>query len=280
MSSITGFAGSVPTNYEKYLGSMLFEPYAVDIVDRLNKTELRSILEIACGTGRVTKHLVNALPADGTLTATDLNPDMIAVAQKMISDPRIIWQPANAQELPFEDCSFDAVVCQYGVMFFPDKPKAFAEAYRVLNPGGQYLFNCWSSLERNPAPAIVHRKLIEEFGDAAPRFLEVAPYSFYDHDVIHKLMTDAGFQNVTLHDVALDSHYESTDTVVKGFLDGTPIYGFLQGQDPDRIARVRENIRKELVETIGEESDVVKLHAVVCEGRKSHATAQRRNEKP
>src|SRR5438128_697292 len=141
MSSTTSFTGSIPSNYDQYLGPFLFEPYAIDLVKRLPHQGLKNVLEIACGTGRVTQHLVGELADDGNLIATDLNPDMITLARQKVSDGRIRWQAADAQQLPFGDNTFDAVVCQYGVMFFPDKPKAFAEAHRVLKNGGKFIFN-------------------------------------------------------------------------------------------------------------------------------------------
>ena len=126
MASNVAFAGSVPANYEQYLGPVLFEPYALDIMNRLPKASLNNVLEIACGTGRVTKHLLGAVSKNGKLVATDLNADMMTVAKEKADDSRIEWKTADAQELPFADNSFDAVICQYGVMFFPDKPKAFS----------------------------------------------------------------------------------------------------------------------------------------------------------
>ena len=103
-----------------------------------------SILELACGTGIVTRELLTSLSANGHLTATDLNQAMIDVARKQMgplaADLRLHLQPADACKLPFPDASFDVIVCQYGVMFFPDKPRSMREARRVLAPGGRYLF--------------------------------------------------------------------------------------------------------------------------------------------
>ena len=134
MASIAAFTGSIPGNYDKYLGPVLFEPYALDLRDRLKKESLKNVLELACGTGRVTRHLVSLLPADGKLIASDLNPDMMAVAKTRVSDERVKWLAADAQALPFANDSFDHIVCQFGIMFFPDKGKALSEAFVFYNP--------------------------------------------------------------------------------------------------------------------------------------------------
>ena len=131
MEKTAAFAGSIPANYERYLGPFLFEPYALDLVSRLQDKKYNDILEIACGTGRVTKHLVSSVRYD-TLTATDLNPDMIAVAKEKVPDKKVKWLAADAMELPFDNNSFDLVVIQFGIMFFPDRAKGLSEVWRVL----------------------------------------------------------------------------------------------------------------------------------------------------
>ena len=136
MEKTAAFAGTIPANYERYLGPFLFEPYALDLVARLQDKKYPDILEIACGTGRVTKHLAKSVKHD-VLTATDLNPDMINIAKEIIRDNTIKWMPADAMQLPFQDGSFDLVVIQFGIMFFPDREKGLQEAYRVLKPGGK-----------------------------------------------------------------------------------------------------------------------------------------------
>lgn len=134
MSDIAEFAGTVPHNYDRYLGPHLFEPYALDIIKRIEGLNPKKVLEIACGTGRVTRHLSAALPPESQLWATDLNNDMLQLAKTKIAGNKITWQQVDAQALPFDDAAFDLVVCQFGVMFFPDKAKAFSEVYRVLQP--------------------------------------------------------------------------------------------------------------------------------------------------
>src|SRR6185436_5447457 len=194
MEKTAAFAGCIPANYEKYLGPFLFEPYALDLVSRLQDKKYDHILEIACGTGRVTKHLASSVKHD-TLTATDLNQDMIDIAKGIVKDETIKWQQADALELPFDDNSFDLVVIQFGIMFFPDKEKGLKEAYRVLKPGGKLIFNTWNQVDTVPA---IHegRKIIESyFGDDPPIFYSI-PFGMYDENELKRLTETAGFANV------------------------------------------------------------------------------------
>src|SRR5688572_28996258 len=146
MEKTAAFAGSIPANYERYLGPFLFEPYALDLVSRLQDKKYADILEIACGTGRVTAHLAKSV-RHGTLTATDLNPDMITVAKDIVQNDSIKWIPADAMQLPFDDSSFDLVVMQFGIMFFPDKEKGLKEAYSVVSSGGKVSYSKWEQIE-------------------------------------------------------------------------------------------------------------------------------------
>jgi ubiquinone/menaquinone biosynthesis C-methylase UbiE len=217
------FAGSVPDNYDKYLRPLLFEPYADDLVRRLQLKPAMRVLEVACGTGIVTRKLLGRIPGDATLVATDLSEQMIAIAEQRVSpDPRLAWQPADALSLPFDAASFDAVVCQFGVMFFPDKAKGLTEMRRVLKPGGQLLLNAWDSLLANPVVDTVHQALAQAFPSNPPRFLTV-PYGFDDRNTILQLVSDAGFRDVHLRDVALDGHSASARDVAAGFVMGTPL---------------------------------------------------------
>ena len=146
-----GFIGSIPQHYDRSLGPLIFVDYAADISHRVAACNPARVLETAAGTGIVTRWLRDVLPAGVRLTATDLNPPMLEIARtKFRSGEQVEFQPADATALPFADSSFDAVVCQFGVMFFPDKDKSYREVYRVLAPGGHYLFNIWDSHRHNP----------------------------------------------------------------------------------------------------------------------------------
>jgi SAM-dependent methyltransferase len=123
----TVFAGSIPAIYDNYLGPLIFEPYAQDLANRLSALHPERVLETAAGTGIVTRALLRSLSGGAGIVATDLNQPMLDHAAKQVSSSRLSWQKADAQALPFPDATFDAVVCQFGVMFFPDKQKAYLQ---------------------------------------------------------------------------------------------------------------------------------------------------------
>src|SRR3981081_1780212 len=150
----TVFSGSIAALYDRYLGPLIFEPYAENLASRLSALHARRVLEPAAGTGIVTRALVGALQPCASIVATDLTQPMLDHAAKKVSSSRVSWQKVDAQALPFADAAFDAVVCQFGVMFFPDKRKAYSEARRVLKPGGHFIFNVWDKLEHNELAAL------------------------------------------------------------------------------------------------------------------------------
>src|SRR5581483_1821741 len=143
------FAGSIPALYDRYLGPIIFEPYATILAARVAGMDPRRVLETAAGTGIVTRELVRILPNDTAITATDLNQPMVDFAAGKIVAEKVSWRQADAQSLPFEDDAFDAVVCQFGVMFFPDRLAAYREVQRVLKPGGRFVFTVWDRIEEN-----------------------------------------------------------------------------------------------------------------------------------
>ena len=193
------FAGSIPENYQRYLVPLIFEDYAADLAGRLELPDGGAVLETACGTGVVTRHLLAGLGDGARLTATDLNPGMIAQARTVLGEaPALALQEADATDLPFDDGAFDAVVCQFGVMFFPDKAKGYAEAARVLKPGGQYLFNVWDSLAHNRLSQAAHETVGALFPDDPPNFLEL-PFGYHDLSAILRALQAAGFSGGGLH---------------------------------------------------------------------------------
>ena len=165
------FAGSIPRTYETYLVPMIFEPYAVDIAGRLRTIPAQRVLEIAAGTGVVTRLLASTLAPDVSIVASDLNPGMLDHASSIGTERPVLWRQADAMALPFDDASFDVVVCQFGVMFFPDRARGYAEVLRVLAPGGAFVFNAWDRLDDNEFAACVTEAAATVFPDDPPRFL-------------------------------------------------------------------------------------------------------------
>ena len=236
--STAGFSGSVPANYDKYLGPVLFEPYAIDLAGRLPAGDGLRVLELACGTGIVTRHLRQALGKTGTVVATDLSEPMVAYARDAVPEPGIEWQQADAQALAFDDGSFDVVVCQFGFMFLPDKVQGFSEARRVLRSGGLLLANIWCSLEENPVAGAIHQTVLRLFPADPPRFMEI-PYGYDDTERIRKDLTDAGWENVQLETLRVQSLGPSASDFATGFAVGSPLSHELAARDADTQAVTR-----------------------------------------
>lgn len=252
MASINLFSGEVPGNYDKYLGPILFEPYALDLIDRLKNERVEHVLELACGTGRVTTHLVDLIPTKGSLTATDLNPGMLELAQSKIQNEKIFWTVADAEDLSFYNGQFDHIVCQFGVMFFPAKEKSFKEANRVLKKGGKYIFSTWESVEKNPRIDLMWSVIHEVFGNEAPDFFQKGPHSFFDKKEIERLMVNAGFKNVRIETVAKTPKYNQPEDLIKGFAEGSPLANYLA----EKGAEAQANFRKRLLEELKEQDKI------------------------
>ncbi|HJQ97582.1 MAG TPA: methyltransferase domain-containing protein [Candidatus Polarisedimenticolaceae bacterium] len=238
MNENARFSGSVPGYYDQYLGPFLFDAYSDALVARLPSREGLRVLEIACGSGRVTERLVKALPRGGTLVATDLNQAMIDLARERVKDAGITWRTADAAALPFEDASFDAVVCGFGLMFVPDKTKAMSEARRVLVQGGTLLATVWGFLPDNPAIHAMHEKLLAMFPENPPRFLET-PYGFGDPAFWKDAAAGSAFTYVTVDRIHHAGTAPSSEHVATGFVKGTPLFPALaeRGADHDRVIR-------------------------------------------
>ncbi|BBL34143.1 ubiquinonemenaquinone biosynthesis [Nitrosomonas stercoris] len=194
---MAGYIGNVAVAYDRDLGHILFERYASDIARRVARRPVSDVLEVASGTGIVTRQLRNMLPGDAQLTAIDISDAMLDVARtKFFPHEQITFRIADAVTLPFDDQAFDAVICQFGVMFF-DKDKAFRETYRVLKQGGRYLFSVWDSRDYNPYASLTFEVLKQFFPSDTPRFLENTVSSF-KIDPIKEMLIRAGFEQINI----------------------------------------------------------------------------------
>jgi SAM-dependent methyltransferase len=235
------FAGSVPRLYETYLVPLIFEPYAADLKARVAALNASSILEIAAGTGVVTRALAS-IPKDGlSITATDLNQAMLDQAAAVGTVRTVAWRQADAMALPFGDGDFDAVVCQFGAMFFPDKAKAFSEARRVLKPGGVFLFNVWDRISENEFADTVTTALQGVFPDDPPRFLARTPHGYHDGSAIERDLAGGGFNEAPRFDtVAARSRAESATVPAIAYCQGTPLRNEIEARDASRLAEATE----------------------------------------
>lgn len=217
------FAGGIPANYDSALGPYLFVDYAADLARRAAVTKPSRVLEIAAGTGILTRMLRNVLPDSTDLVASDLNPPMLEIArQKFSADERIEFQPADATALPFDDGAFDTLVSQFGVMFFPDKDKSYCEAYRVLTPSGRYHFNVWDLFEFNPFARIAHETVGRFFKQDAPTFYTI-PFGYHRIDAIKASLVGAGFEDIAVHVLKIDKTIPKARRLAQGLILGNPI---------------------------------------------------------
>lgn len=222
VNSNMGFAGSMPENYDRYLGPVHFEPFADDLAKRVAATQPRgAVLEIACGTGIVTKRLRASLPASIRLVATDLSQAMLDYARAKLADASIQWQQADAMALPFEPASFGAVTCGFGVMFVPDKPAAFRESRRVLARGGAFVFNVWDGFDGNECSRIVFETMRTLLTKKQPEFLKI-PFAFNDRDLIRRLLASEKFEAIEIEPVTINASCPTARDFAVGVLRGTP----------------------------------------------------------
>lgn len=264
MSTHTAFTGSVPRIYHACLGPLVFEDYAKDLVDRLRPTASDRILELACGTGIVTRQLARAMPQGATLVATDLNDAMLEVARTTVGDDfRVGFQRADACSLPFADHSFDALACQYGVMFFPDKVRAMREAKRVLAPGGRYLFSVWDSLEHNPMSRVAHEIVTALFPNDPPTFLAKVPFGWSDRAEIERTVRAGGFTRFAAQTVRLPSAAPSAADAARALIDGTPLAIALQERAVTDTTPVRQAVARALAERFGDRPCRAPMRAIV-----------------
>lgn len=229
------FAGSVPEIYDRYLVPLIFEAYARDLAGRLAAVEAANILEIAAGTGVLTRAIASQLSA-ARLIATDLNQPMLNVAAaKLPRDSRIECRQADALALPFEGDCFDAVACQFGVMFFPDKVRGYAEARRVLRPGGGFFFSVWDRISENELADVVTQALAELFPADPPRFMARTPHGYHDAERIRADLNAAGFTNIAIDAVEARSKAASPHDAAIAYCQGTPLRNEIEARDPSGL---------------------------------------------
>jgi SAM-dependent methyltransferase len=235
------FTGSIPKLYENYLVPLIFEPYAADLANRLASRSPARVLEIAAGTGVVTRNLASALPENVSIVATDLNQPMLDQAAAIGTGRPVEWRQADAMRLPFRDGMFDAVVCQFGVMFFPEKSKAFSEARRVLEPGGVFIFNVWDRIEDNEFADTVTTALESLFPRDPPRFLARTPHGYYDPPTIERDLAKGGFTAPPrISTFAARSRAASPRDPAVAYCQGTPLRNEIEARDASRLGEATD----------------------------------------
>jgi SAM-dependent methyltransferase len=255
MSSIESdklFAGRIPELYETYLVPLIFEPYAADLAKRLAATPITSVLEIAAGTGVVTRAMAALLTESISIVATDLNQPMLDYAASRPIGRSVQWRQADAMALPFPNATFDAVVCQFGVMFFPDRPKAYAEVRRVLKPEGTFLFNVWDRIEENEFADTVTAALQALFPADPLMFLARTPHGYHDPATIRRDLSLGGFAaTAEIHSVSARSRAALPRDPAIAYCQGTPLRNEIEARDAAALATATDVAAKAIEARFG-----------------------------
>lgn len=259
------FAGEIPKNYDRYLGPVLFEPFADDMAARLKGKGIANVLEIASGTGILTRRLRDILEPASQLVATDLNGEMLNYARtKFQSGENVKWQEADASALPFADQSFDRVVSQFGLMFVPDKDLANRESFRVLRPGGIYLFSVWDSLADNGIARIAHETISSFFDRDPPRFYEI-PFGYHDQDVTRRSLQSAGFSEIEVATLTLPCQSPSAAELAIGLIRGNPVLLMIEERGAD-VAAIINGVARAVAQNFGDRPVTTTMRAQVWQG--------------
>jgi ubiquinone/menaquinone biosynthesis C-methylase UbiE len=262
------FSGNIPENYDSGMGPVIFAGYATDMARRVALSSPFHVLETAAGTGIVTRALRDAISPGAHLTATDLNAGMGDIARtKFRSDERVIFQEADATALPFADASFDVVVCQFGVMFFPDKNKSYREVHRVLVPGGRYLFSVWDSHRYNAFGRIAHEVIGSFFPSDPPKFYDV-PFSYCNIDPIKEALIASGFGDIVVSVVQLQRRVSDFSSFARGIVFGNPVIDQIRQRGGVEPAKIQQAVALAMRDEFGGEPSMMPIQAIVFEARR------------
>lgn len=248
----TPFTHSTPELYHRYMGPLLFAPYAKVLAERAALLQPDRILETAAGTGIVTRALHGAVP-QSNIVATDVNPAMLEAAAQRLGSDRLSFQPADAQDLPFDDESFDLVVCQFGVMFYPEKVRANVEARRVLRSRGHYLLVSFDRLDLNPVPKAAADAVAALFPDDPPLYMERGPFSYADPARIEHDLGAAGFTGIRLETIGVTSRVSASDAA-KGMVLGSPFRAEIERRDASALDRAVDAVTAALAQWDGNDA--------------------------
>lgn len=256
------FNGSIPQLYHNYLVPLIFVPYAADMAQRLASRSVARILEIAAGTGVVTRALASMLPKHVDIVATDLNQAMLDQASILGTQRAVEWRQADAMQLPFADGSFDAIVCQFGVMFFPEKTKAFSEARRVLKHGGVFIFSVWDRIEENEFADTVTTALESIFPNDPPRFMARIPHGYYDIQTIQQDLADSGFmKSARIETLAARSLAASARIPAIAYCQGTPLRNEIEARDASLLGLATDVAEQAIIRHFGRSAVSGKIQA-------------------
>jgi ubiquinone/menaquinone biosynthesis C-methylase UbiE len=248
--SSLNFGGTISQTYEDLLGPFIFEPFAVDFAALLDTGGTQNILELACGSGRLTQHIAAKLSPSAQLLATDLNADMVRIAQSKVASANISWQTVDMLSIPFPDNYFNQVVCQFGLMLAPDQMKALSEIYRVLKPGGKLSFVTWAAIANNPLWDITS-KVLGNYLTEHPIISKPGPFAMSDDAMVLAQLEQSGFNDAKA--VQLNNRGKSATAfkAASGVVEGLPVYAAIMAQAPALLKEIIGTLETELASKLG-----------------------------
>jgi ubiquinone/menaquinone biosynthesis C-methylase UbiE len=258
------FAGSIPKFYDTLMVPLIFAGYAAHMAELVAASSPGSVLETAAGSGVVTRALAPKLGAGARYVVTDLNRPMLDyAATRQGVDSRIEWRQADALDLPFEDASFDVVCCQFGAMFFPDRVAGYAEARRVLRPGGRFVFSVWDRIEENAFADDVTTAVATVFPHDPPRFLARTPHGYHDIALIREDLSRAGFADIEIETRDEVSRAPSARDAAIAYCQGTPLRNEIEARDAGLLQLATERATEAIAHRHGEGPVAGKIQAHV-----------------
>ncbi len=258
------FAGSIPELYDTYLVPMIFEAYADDLAERVAALSPQNVLETAAGSGVVTRALAARLDPVARYVVTDLNQPMLDhAAGRQGQDDRITWRQADALNLPFDDASFDVVVCQFGVMFFPDRIAGYREARRVLKPGGRFLFNVWDHIGMNEFADIVTQTAASIFPEDPPQFLPRTPHGYHEVAKVQDDLAAAGFSGISVTTLTETSPAPTARHAALAYSEGTPLRNEIEARGANLLDQVTDRATEAIAQRYGDGPVAAKIQAHV-----------------
>ena len=268
MSADSAFTDSIPDIYDEHLVPLIFEHYAHDLARRARSLDPREVLEVAAGSGVVSRAVAAVLDPAARYVVTDLHPGMLKRAESMeVDEGRIVWRAADAMDLPFDDDSVDLVLCQFGAMFFPDRVRAYKEARRVLRGDGAFVFNMWDRIEENDFAYEVTRGLADMFRDDPPMFLRRTPHGHYDTAIYLSELAAAGFEHVTVEPVGAVSTAPNPAIPAIAYCQGTPLRNEIEARNPLGLEEATTQAADAIRERFGDRSLESRIRAFVITAR-------------
>jgi ubiquinone/menaquinone biosynthesis C-methylase UbiE len=263
------FAGSIPQFYDTLMVPLIFQAYADNTAALVAAWSPGAVLETAVGSGVVTRALAPKLRADARYVVSDLNQPMLDyAAARQGADARIEWRQADALDLPFGDASFDVVCCQFGAMFFPNRVTGYAQARRVLKPGGRFVFAVWDRIEDNAFADDITNAVAELFPQEPPRFLARTPHGYHDIALIRDELRQAGFTDIVIETREEVSRAASARDVATAYCHGTPLRNEIEARDAGALQLATDRAEQAIMRRhgAGPVAGKIQAHVIVATG--------------